>query len=152
MLLASSLPIHVVDASVAVKWHLRDEPDTDAADALLTDFREGRVELVAPGQIRYEVPSAIRNALRTGRLTPTQGTAAVADFLAWQIPTVDDAALVENGFDWAVRIGCSFYDGVDLALAESIGHPFVYADQRLRNALGGRFPLALWLNDYVPPG
>ena len=43
----SNRPIYVVDASVAVKWLLRDEPDTHFADLLLTDFRDGRIELLA---------------------------------------------------------------------------------------------------------
>ena len=69
----SSIPLYVIDASVAAKWLLPDEPDADLAVAILTEFREGRTALVAPNQIRYEVPSAIRNAFRTKRLTQQAG-------------------------------------------------------------------------------
>lgn len=143
-------PLYVVDASVAVKWHLQDEQDTEYAAALLADFRERKVDLLAPAHLRSEVPSAIRNAVRARRLTPTQGGAAIAAFLGWNVATVDSDALIEAGYDQAVRFGCSFYDGLYLALAERLGCPLVYADQRLRNALGTDFPLALWLTDYVP--
>ena len=52
----------VVDASVAVKWHLGDEEHADQAVQLLQRFAQGDVELLAPTQIRYEVPSAITAA------------------------------------------------------------------------------------------
>lgn len=35
---SDSRPSWVVDASVAVKWHLRDEEDAEAALLLLADF------------------------------------------------------------------------------------------------------------------
>ncbi len=146
----NELPCVVVDASVATKWHLRDEESSDAADALLAEFREGRVYLIAPEQIRYEVASAIRNAVRMRRLSATAARTVIADFLAWRLPTVSDDDLVLLAFDLAVRFGCSLYDGLYLGLAESMGCPLVYADRRLHNALGGRFPWARWLADYAP--
>ena len=150
--LASSRPRFVVDASVAVKWYLRDEPDTEFADRVLDDFQRGHTSLFAPNQIRYEVPSAIRNALRARRLLPAPGRLSIADFLALRIATVDDDTLIEAGYDQALQFDCSLYDGLYLSLAETLVCPFVYADKRLRNALGTRFPLAIWLADYVSIG
>jgi hypothetical protein len=49
----------VVDASVAAKWYLRDETDVEHADLLLTRFTTGELVLVAPEQIRYEIPATI---------------------------------------------------------------------------------------------
>jgi predicted nucleic acid-binding protein len=46
----------VVDASVVAKWYLRDETDVEQADLLLTRFTTGELVLVAPEQIRYEIP------------------------------------------------------------------------------------------------
>lgn len=149
---ASNVPLYVVDASVAVKWVLQDEPDTHLAERFLGDFREGRVGLVAPSHVRFEVPSAVRNAVRARRLTAFQGRVAIDNFLSWSVPTVDDDSLIEAGYERAVRTNCSLYDGCYVALAESIPTPLVYADLRLRNALGSTFPLGLWLDDYVPRG
>jgi predicted nucleic acid-binding protein len=146
----TDLPAYVVDASVAAKWYLQDEHDTAAADGLLADFREGRIHLLAPEHIRYEVASAIRNALRANRLTLVQARTAIAECLGWQIPTVGTDDLILAALDQAVHFGCSLYDGLYLALAESADCPLVYADHRLRNALGNRFPRAIWLADYVP--
>lgn len=108
--------------------------------------------LIAPGQIRYEVPSAIRNAVRAGRKTPASGRRAIADFLALSIPTVDDADLIEAGYDQALRFHGSLYDGLYVALADVLACPLIHADRRLRNELGATFPLALWLTDYAPNG
>lgn len=146
----SSVPLYVVDASVAVKWVLRDEPDTQPADALLADFREGRVQLVAPVHLCYEVPSAVCNAVRSRRLSSIEGRVAVDDFLSWKVPTVDDSELIAAGYDQALRFGCSLYDGTYLALAEQVSGILVHADLRLRNGLGTSFPRALWLSDYLP--
>lgn len=148
----SNLPLFVVDASVAVKWSLRDEADIEIADRVLDDYRQGRIALVAPNHIRYEVPSAIRNAVRKGRETPQAGKLAVARLLALAIPIVDDDLLIQASFDQALRFGCSLYDGLYVALAENIGCPLIHADGRLRNAMGTGFPQALWLTDYVPRG
>lgn len=148
----SSVPRFVVDASVAVKWSLRDETDSDVADRVLDDFQQGLTTLIAPNQIRYEVPSAIRNGVRGGRGTAQTGKLAITTFLALAISTVDDNSLIEAGYDWALRAGCSLYDGLYVALAESLDCPLIHADRRLRNALGRGFPHAIWLNDYVSQG
>lgn len=142
------MPRYVVDASVAVKWHLHDEELVVPALRILADFREGRIDLLAPDHLRYEVPSAILGAVRRRRLTPETGSGAVDQFLAWNVPTVATGELIRAGYDAAIRFGCSVYDGLYLALAEAARCPLLYADQRLRHALADRFPLALWVEDY----
>src|SRR5215211_348109 len=103
----------VVDASVATKWYLTDEPDADLALALLVRFGRGDVQLVAPRQIRAEVPSAITVATRMtlrGQLQPRrtveQGARAIADFLALALPTVDDDELVTAAYEVSQQYGC----------------------------------------------
>jgi predicted nucleic acid-binding protein len=137
----------VVDASVVVKWHLHDEDFVQPALALLRNFEVGTLDLVAPLHVEYEVSSAIRNAVRTRRISPTQGRAAIENLFALDLPTVHHANLILAGYDEALRFGCSVYDGLYLALAEAARCAFVYADQRLRNTLAGRFPLAVWIED-----
>lgn len=144
------LPRYVVDASVAVKWHLRDEPNTRAADFLLRDYLDNRIKLLAPDHIRYEIASALRKTLRTRRMTTDQARAALSRFLSLPIQTVNVDDLIIAGFDLAARFGCSLYDGLYLALAEITNCPVVFADLRLRNTIAGRFPLAMWIDDYRP--
>lgn len=79
-----------------------------------------------------------------------KGRTALVDFPAWRIPTVRSGSLILGACDQALRFGCSLYDGLYLALAEMAQCPLVYADQRLRNALGSRFPRAVWIEDFQP--
>jgi predicted nucleic acid-binding protein len=145
-----NLPRYVVDASVATKWHLRDEQHTTQADTLLAGFRDGRWNLSAPESLRYEVAGAIRKAVRMNRLTREQGRRAIAGFLIWRIPVFESDTLLLAAYDYSWRFGCSLYDGLYLALSDSLNCPLIYADRRLRNALGARFPRAVWLEDWVP--
>ena len=141
---------YVIDASVAVKWHLLDETDVGAADAVLKDFRAGWIELIAPAHFRVEVVSAIRRAVRLGRLPRDEARPAVEEFLSWRIETTASERRVLAAFNRSISTGCSLYDGLYVALSQATGSRLIHADAWLRNALGDRFPLALWLTDYAP--
>lgn len=122
----------VVDASVAVKWHLVDEEYADVAALLLREFVAGAIELVAPGQIRSEVPSAIIAAVirRQGRLTAEQGEAAIREFLSLGIITVDRDDVILATFPLVQQYGIAFYDALYLALARALRLPRLTADRR----------------------
>ena len=117
----------VVDASVAVKWAL-DEPDSPAAEALLT----GGHKLCAPELLRLEGAGAITRAFRHGRLSPDQTAEAVDDWLA-QLGR-GDVGLTPDRFDVgrAAEISCILRhpipDCLYLALAERLGAELVTAD------------------------
>ena len=152
--MAATAELLVVDASVATKWHLTDEPDADAAVALLRRYTEGELRFVAPQHIRSEVPSAITVATRMvprgqqqPRITPAQATLYINDFLALDLPTVDDDDLVRAAADAAQRYGCAFYDGLYLALAERLGVRFILADDRFHRLIQ-HLPRVVWLSDY----
>ncbi|MBI4507702.1 MAG: type II toxin-antitoxin system VapC family toxin, partial [Chloroflexi bacterium] len=111
-----AVPQFVVDASVATKWYLNDEEFADEALKVLLDFQEERITLIAPEHIRYEVPSAIRNAIRTDRIDPEKAWEQVRLFLQLRIPVVRTSAVIELGLHASLEYGCSFYDGLYLAL------------------------------------
>ncbi len=140
----------VVDASVATKWHLPDETDADIALLQLDRFASGEVQLIAPQHIRSEVPSAITVATRgrQARLTPEQGDAAIDEFLALALPTVDDDQLVRAAYTTAHAYGCAFYDGLYFALAERVSARFILADDRFHRLIR-HVPLVVWLGDYT---
>jgi predicted nucleic acid-binding protein len=142
----------VVDASVAVKWHLPDEDDADIAFALLDQFEQGEVDLLAPYHIRYEVGSAITVATlgRGPRLSRVEGELAIAEFLALQLQTRTDDALIPSAHALVHQHGCAFYDALYLALADRLQLPFITADRRLHQRIG-HLPNVVWLGDYVPP-
>ena len=59
----------VIDASVALKWRLRDEEATGEADALLDDFLAGNLVLLTPTLFDYEIANALRTAVIRQRLS-----------------------------------------------------------------------------------
>lgn len=142
----ASLPRFVLDASIAIKWYLNDEDHVVDALAVQADFTTGRILLVAPDHIRYEVTNALRTAERRGRLTALQAHTAARNFLAVSIPTVNDDTLLISGLTYALRYDCALYDGLYLALADIADAPFLHADVRLRNTLQGRFARERWID------
>ena len=152
--MAATAELVVVDASVATKWHLTDEPDADAAVVLLRRYTDGELRFVAPQHIRSEVPSALIVATRMvprgqqqPRITPAQARLYIDDFLALDLPTVDDDQLVREAVAVAQQYGCAFYDGLYLALAQRFGVRFILADQRFY-ALIRHLPAVVWLGEY----
>ncbi len=51
----------VVDASVAIKWYVRDEIDADKAIAMLLDYENGKVKLIVPNLFYYETANAVNS-------------------------------------------------------------------------------------------
>ncbi|MBI2864013.1 MAG: type II toxin-antitoxin system VapC family toxin [Chloroflexi bacterium] len=146
------VPRFVIDASVAIKWYLSDEQHIETARQVRLDFEQGLVRLFAPAQLHHEVASAVlkatRNTGRPKRLSPAEGQQIVEDFLGWDVELIDHGILIPSAYRIAGRYGCSYYDGLFLATAEMTNSPFVFADGKLRRALGNRFPLAMWIEDY----
>ncbi len=139
----------VLDASVAVKWHLKDEDHAAEAAVLLEDFGRGQLELVAPAQIRFEVPSAFSVATlgRNPRLSAAEGRAAIEEFLALRIQIVDDDALILAAYPLVHQYGCALYDALYLALSQRLRIPFVTADRKLHQRVK-LLPFVVWITDY----
>jgi predicted nucleic acid-binding protein len=140
----------VVDASVAVKWHLEDEVWADRAARLLTRFSHGEVELIAPEHIRYEVPSAITNATlgKTPRLPEHEGKAAIEEFLGLGLTMVGEDAIIVDAYRLSREHGCAFYDALYLAVAERFKLPFVTADTKLYERIS-KLPYVQWIEEFA---
>ena len=141
----------VVDASVAVKWHLIDEEHAEPALALLTGLLQGQIGLLAPDYIRYEVPAAISVATRARppRLTVDEGRAAIQEFLDIPLTTRDSEGLIVEAYPLVHRYGCALYDALYVALAERLALPFVTADRRLYQRIR-HIPRIIWIAGYGP--
>lgn len=112
----------IIDASVAIKWLVR-EDDSDHALALLD-----RSDLIAPDLLACEVANAIWKKRRRGELSdmPTRLGFIMAVFSQIE-PThryLARAAAI------AVEIDHAAYDCFYLALAEDLAMPVITADQR----------------------
>ena len=146
--LSSNQRLLVVDASVAVKWYLRDEEYLSEADLLLDHRKAGRVELVAPRQIRVEVASSFRRAALRGRISVPEVDGLIVDWLGIDLTLVDNEPLLLEATRLWIRYGCTLFDGLYIACAAQTQAPLVTADERLLRTIGNRPDLLLALADY----
>jgi predicted nucleic acid-binding protein len=140
---ASDPPALVIDASVAVKWLLRDEEGVAAADALHDEHVAGRLALAAPQQIEVEVTAAIRRAVLTGRVDSNEGRRLVDQWLGELCPSMNlvaNARALASAFDLSLRYGVTLFDALYLTVAEQAVLDVVVADERLLRSPAGTLP------------
>ena len=127
---------YVVDASVGVKWFVRErEADREVALALRQRHIEGATCMIVPELFLLEVP----NAIKTGRKSTEEELAEVLTTLAdldVQVEQHTQRVLRKtNAVAWAYNL--TWYDAVYVALAETMGFPCVTADEALLRKMKG---------------
>jgi predicted nucleic acid-binding protein len=135
----------VVDASVAFKWFLADEPF--GAEALAVLRKD--VALIAPEIVVAEVCNAAWRSARLGRISESQ-----ADEIARFLPRLFDeligtAAFAPRAVAVAFELGHPVYDCFYLVIADARQTNLVTADTRLLARLAGTrwSAMALHLSD-----
>lgn len=121
----------VVDASVATKWHLKDEDHVVIAAEVLTDLVAGCLDLVAPTHLQYEVASALVVASNRSRVSEEQGRRALVYFLSLPVKLDGSAEFVRDANP----------------LARQFGLPLVLADDPFYRKIRS-LPSVVWIEDY----
>ncbi len=138
----------VVDASVALKWYLRDEEYIPEADGLLEAHSSGTAILAAPHYIRYEIANGLEVASRRGRIALHQIPQRLQAFLDLNIALVSDEwDVFLSAIDIATQVSASFYDSLYLAVAQGMSYNFVTADRRLYNHVNSKLPWVVWIGN-----
>lgn len=119
----------VVDASVALRWFLKEEGH-EAACSLLS----GEEDLIAPDTIASEVTEIIWFKERRGEITREHAEAALEALPAFLGRYRASAPLLPRAFALAERLERSVSDGLYLACAEAEGAALVTADASLKRA------------------
>ena len=127
---------YVVDASVGVKWFVRErEADREVALTLRQRHIEGATRMIVPELFLLEVP----NAIKTGRKSTEEELAEVLTTLAdldVQVEQHTPRVLRKtNAVAWAYKL--TWYAAVYVALAEVLGFPCVTADEALLRKMKG---------------
>ncbi len=118
--------IVVVDASVAAMWFLPDANSQNAARLLDPGY-----DLAAPDLLSMEVASALLKALRRREISAGEAFEALEVLSAAGLRLFPADDYVDRAFQVTRRHGGSLYDGIYVALAQSLGAPVVTSDTRL---------------------
>ena len=139
----------MVDASVAVKWQLRDEEYVDKADAIKQAFLLRSVGLLVPVIFTVEWANAINVAILRSRFSEAEWQAALQDLEALRIPVENPPGLLFEAWRIARVYGRAVYDGLYVALAKIEGCELVTGDRKLFNAVSSQLPWVRWLGDFT---
>jgi predicted nucleic acid-binding protein len=138
----------VVDASVVLKWSLRDEEFLEQADGLYEAFVDRSIDLVAPYYVRYEVANSLEVARLQGRIDAPSSEQRLRLFFQTGIGEhEDDDTLVVEAMRLAGRHTIAFYDALYLALADRLDYAFVTADRRLHQRLAPEVEWVQWIGE-----
>jgi predicted nucleic acid-binding protein len=125
----------VVDASVVLRWYLADEGKGGGWRGLdlLEDYVGGKIRLIAPAILDYEVLNGLVIACRRGRLDEDFAREAYRAFKALGIETgagAEGEAIIAAAF----ASGLTAYDAAYLALARTENAELATADWGLAEA------------------
>jgi predicted nucleic acid-binding protein len=134
----------VIDASVALKWVLA-ETGSAAAEEILQQYGEGKVQLIAPRLLSAEVASAISRRCRRKLLTPSEAQESYGLFEAVKPILVDESGLMHKALSLAVDRQLSFWDSVYLAVAIDFTADLVTADARFYRSASRHYPFVRML-------
>ena len=126
----------VVDANVMLALALP-LPYSPQSAALVGRLREAGCEVYAPALLEYEMVSALRKAVSTGKMEQATAEATLERLLQLGVVFVSPACSLDSlALLWSERLGHSkAYDAQYLALAEQMHCHLWTADRRLAAAV-----------------
>ncbi len=128
------MQVAVPDASVVVKWFVEEEHSRKATK-LRDDFLDGKVGLVAPTLLRYEVINALKWSNGFGTSELVRASAALEDYQLAEAHL--EGSYAEEAIRLAVEHGLTVYDSAYLALGKVRGLRVLTADDKLLRRVGG---------------
>ena len=125
----------VVDASLALRWVLRDEKEA-RADALLEQWIASFSEMLAPPLFPAETTNALYLSVKRNRLTLEEAELALNTILQLGVQITEPPGLYTRSLHLAATYGvANAYDTQYMALAELEGCELWTADERLATSI-----------------
>jgi predicted nucleic acid-binding protein len=144
----------LADCSTVVKWKLTSEAHSAHANEILLDWEHGNVEVCIPDQLLVELVGAMLGTVRKNppRLTEVEAKNILHELLdlPFIVYRTRSKRILTSAFEIARQFNLRAYDCVYVAMAERKRIDFWTSDQRLYNALHGRFSFVRWIADYQP--
>jgi predicted nucleic acid-binding protein len=136
----------IVDANVILRAFFPDEAQAKA-HAVIREHIAGRVHLMAPSLLPYELSNAVWQAERRRRILPSQADEILQAIAGLDIEIVPQAwgAMLPL----ARQFDRSAYDAAYLMLAQDTGQPLLTGDLHLFNAVHDQLDWVLWIEDYA---
>jgi len=124
----------VLDASVVVRWFSTEE-DTDLATRIRDEHVAGRLTIVCPDLLLYEISNALRY---NPAVCADDVVTAIKDLVDLDLDLVTpNEEILRKAIRHAFKRGITVYDSCYLSLAESLGLEFVTGDKKLYKRIKG---------------
>jgi len=127
----------VVDTSVVVKWFLVEEFREQAVN-LRDDYIEGKIDLVAPVILPFEVLNAVRYSQKGITKELLEGVGKSLLYYGIKQLSLNEAILLET-IKIAIDDDITIYDAVYIALAKNLQTNLYTADMQLINTLSDHY-------------
>lgn len=138
-----------VDASVAVKWAVKDEPFREKALAFLSDAGARAIKLIAPPLFISEVDSAVRKRVFDGRMLAAEAQKAYMILDAAPVEIVEMPGVRQRSRTIAEQFNQRFvYDATYAALAALSNCEFWTADEVFYDTVKGTLRFVKYLPEY----
>ena len=129
---------YVVDSSIVARWFVHQKKgDQDKAFSLRNWHLNRRCQLVIPGFALIEVLNAIRHSRRAKEEDGAKAIELLQDLNLEVIPLTWDHLRKANAISWAKEYKVPLYVAAYIALAESLGYPFLTSDEALLKKMKG---------------
>jgi predicted nucleic acid-binding protein len=138
----------VVDASVAIKWYIKDESEINEAVDILLDYEVGKIKFFVPRLFYYETANVIHIAVQRKRITEDEGKNIINDMLEIKTTLVDSGELIRDAYRNARKYNISVYDAHYLGVAKEHGMILYTADRKLYNSVKEKKKYVKWIGDY----
>jgi predicted nucleic acid-binding protein len=132
---------------VAFKWVVP-EPDSDKAERIREDYRQGVHELIAPDVFPIEVGHALTRAERQRRIPVGGAGPQLLNVLSTSPVLHPSLTLLLRACTVSSQARIGIYDCLYVALAEQEGCQFITADARLIANLQPQFPFIVSLASF----
>lgn len=137
----------VIDASVVLKWYLKDEENSMKAMSLLERYVSDDLDIIAPSLLEYEVINGLIIAQKRGRVDDKKVITAVDGFMNLEIKLKSLSGLYSKVLRFCNVYKCSAYDAAYLTVADDEDIFIITADERLYNMVKKDMKRVKWIGD-----
>ena len=139
----------VVDSSVAIKWFIEENHQSEAM-AISQEWIEGQIQCVVPDWFFVEVGNILWKKLRQQAVDEYEVSRTLAELDTLPFRVVESRALTRKAVAVAIQHDRTVYDSLYIVLAIEECCSFVTADDRLANAVAAHIPNVIKLSDWKP--